>query len=58
MGVENPRTCMVHAGAEIPRMKAAIGVSREILSQVPKFTLNRGEMSSVDDSDKKVERVA
>lgn len=49
---------MVHAGAEIPRMKAGIGVSREILSQVPKFTLNRGEMSSVDDSDKKVERVA
>lgn len=34
------------------------GVNREILSQVPKFMLNRGEMPLADDSDKKVERTA
>lgn len=39
---------MVHVGV-------GTGVSREILSQVPKFTLNRGEMPLADDSDKKVE---
>lgn len=41
-GVENPRLSMVHVGVEIPRMKARRGVSREILSQVTKFTLNSG----------------
>lgn len=34
------------------------GVNREILNQVPKFTLNRGEMLLADESDKKVERMA
>lgn len=32
---------MVHVGVEMPRMVAGIGVNREILSQVTKFTLNR-----------------
>lgn len=41
-GVENRRIWMVHVGIEIPRMKAGTGVSREILSQVTKFTLNIG----------------
>lgn len=39
-------------------MKAGRGVSREILSQVTKFTLHRGEIPSADDSDKKVEGMA
>lgn len=40
--VQNPRIWMVHAGVEMPRTKAGTGVNREILSQVTKFTLNRG----------------
>lgn len=58
IGVENPRIWKVHAGVETPRMKTEIEVGREILSQVTKFTLNRGEIPSVDDSDKKVQRMA
>lgn len=45
-------------GVEIPRMKAGIRMSREVLSQVPKFTLHRREMSSADDSDKEAEGMA
>lgn len=39
-------------------MKAGRGVIWEILSQVTKFTLNRGEIPSADDSDKRVEGMA
>lgn len=56
--VEDPRIRVVHVGVEIPRMKVGTGVSRKILSQVPKFTLNRGEMPLADDSNKEVERMA
>lgn len=48
---------MVPVGVEIPRMKAGTE-AREILSQAPKFTVNRGDMSSADGGDRKVKKLA
>lgn len=48
---------MVPVGVEIPRTKAGTE-AREILSQEPKFTVNRGEMSSTGGGDKRVKKLA
>lgn len=49
-GVQDWTVCV---DVEVPSIKAGIGLSRETLSQV----LNRGAMSSADDSVRKVERI-
>lgn len=47
---------MVPVGVKIPRTRAGIGAG-EILSQVPEFTVTRGEMSSADGNDKNRKRL-
>jgi len=47
---------MVPVGVEIPRTRAGIGAG-EIRSQVSKFTVTRGEMSSADGNDENRKRL-